>query len=143
MAETTASQGFIGEFEKGYDTLVGERGVTLSGGQKQRIAIARTLLRDNDILILDDSLSAVDTETDKAIREALQDQRKNGGRTPTTFIISHRITTLADADLILVMENGRIAQQGTHRELVEVDGLYRRVYRIQAALEDELNRETA
>ena len=143
VAETTASQGFIGEFEKGYDTLVGERGVTLSGGQKQRIAIARTLLRDNDILILDDSLSAVDTETDKAIREALQDQRKNGGRTPTTFIISHRITTLADADLILVMENGRIAQQGTHRELVEIDGLYRRVYRIQAALEDELNRETA
>ena len=143
VAETTASQGFIGEFEKGYDTLVGERGVTLSGGQKQRIAIARTLLRDNDILILDDSLSAVDTETDKAIREALQDQRRNGGRTPTTFIISHRITTLADADLILVMEDGRIAQQGTHSQLIEADGLYRRVYRIQAALEDELNRETA
>lgn len=143
VAETTASLGFIHEFEKGYDTLVGERGVTLSGGQKQRIAIARTLLRDNDILILDDSLSAVDTETDKAIREALHDQRKNGGRTPTTFIISHRITTLADADLILVMENGRIAQQGTHSQLIEQDGLYRRVYRIQAALEDELNQETA
>ncbi|MGN0802576.1 MAG: ABC transporter ATP-binding protein [Candidatus Faecivicinus sp.] len=143
VAETTASTGFIQEFEKGYDTLVGERGVTLSGGQKQRIAIARTLLRDNDILILDDSLSAVDTETDKAIREALTDRRKNGGKTPTTFIVSHRITTLADADLILVLENGRIAQQGTHGELIQMDGLYRRVYRIQAALEDELNRETA
>lgn len=143
VSEATSSTGFIREFEKGYDTLVGERGVTLSGGQKQRIAIARTLLRDNDILILDDSLSAVDTETDKAIREALADRRKNGGKTPTTFIVSHRITTLADADLILVLENGRIAQQGTHSQLIQTDGLYRRVYRIQAALEDELNRETA
>lgn len=143
VAETTSSRAFIGEFEKGYDTLVGERGVTLSGGQKQRITIARTLLRENDILILDDSLSAVDTETDKSIREALQDQRGNGGRTPTTFIISHRITTLADADLILVMEDGRIAQMGTHSQLIETEGLYRRVYRIQVALEDELSRETA
>ena len=143
VARITASEGFIHEFERGYDTLVGERGVTLSGGQKQRIAIARTLIRDNDVLILDDSLSAVDTETDKAIREALQAQRAEGGRTPTTFIISHRITTLADADWILVLENGRIAQQGTHAELIEADGLYRRIYRIQAALEDELNRETA
>jgi len=143
VARTTASDGFISEFEKGYDTLVGERGVTLSGGQKQRVAIARTLLRDNDILILDDSLSAVDTETDRAIREALLARREQGGRTPTTFIISHRITTLADADLILVLEDGRIAQQGSHRELIAVDGLYRRVYHIQAALEDELTRETA
>ena len=122
---------------------MGERGVTLSGGQKQRIAIARTLLRDNDVLILDDSLSAVDTETDRSIREALLSMRENGGRTPTTFIISHRITTLTDADLILVLEDGRIAQQGTHSQLIETDGLYRRVYRIQAALEDELSRETA
>ena len=143
VAHTTSSEGFISEFENGYDTLVGERGVTLSGGQKQRIAIARTLLRENDILILDDSLSAVDTETDRAIREALLERRKQGGRTPTTFIISHRITTLADADLILVLEDGRIAQQGTHRELIAADGLYRRVYHIQAALEDELSRETA
>jgi len=143
VARTTSSEGFIKDFENGYDTMVGERGVTLSGGQKQRIAIARTLLRENDILILDDSLSAVDTETDKSIREALLAQREIGGRTPTTFIISHRITTLADADLILVLENGRIAQQGTHSQLIETDGLYRRVYRIQAALEEELNRETA
>ena len=116
---------------------------SLSGGQKQRIAIARTLLRDNDILILDDSLSAVDTETDQFIREALKARREAGGRAPTTFIISHRITTLADADWILVVEDGRIAQQGTHADLIAEDGLYRRVYRIQAALEDELNRETA
>lgn len=143
VTATTASDGFIAEFDKGFDTLVGERGVTLSGGQKQRIAIARTLLRDNDILILDDSLSAVDTETDKSIREALQAQRENGGRTPTTFIISHRITTLADADLILVLEDGRIAQRGTHQQLIDQDGLYRRIYHIQAALEDELSRETA
>ena len=143
VARETASDGFIAEFDAGYDTLVGERGVTLSGGQKQRIAIARTLLRDNDILILDDSLSAVDTETDQFIREALKARREAGGRAPTTFIISHRITTLADADWILVVEDGRIAQQGTHADLIAEDGLYRRVYRIQAALEDELNRETA
>ncbi len=143
VAQITASDGFIRQFKEGYGTMVGERGVTLSGGQKQRIAIARTLLRDNDILILDDSLSAVDTETDRAIRDALREGRSLNGRTPTTFIISHRLTTLADADLILVLEDGRIAQRGTHEELIQQDGLYRRVYRIQAALEDELNSEIA
>ncbi len=143
VAKITHSDGFIGQFREGYDTMVGERGVTLSGGQKQRIAIARTLLRDNDILILDDSLSAVDTETDRAIREALKEGRRRGGRMPTTFIISHRLTTLADADLILVLEDGRIAQQGTHDQLIRREGLYQRVYRIQAALESELNNEIA
>ncbi len=143
VAQITASDGFIREFKDGYDTMVGERGVTLSGGQKQRIAIARTLLRDNDILILDDSLSAVDTETDRAIRDALREGRSLRGRVPTTFIISHRLTTLADADLILVLEDGRISQQGTHEQLIREDGLYQRVYRIQAALEDELNSEIA
>ena len=138
VASVTASDGFISQFKEGYDTMVGERGVTLSGGQKQRIAIARTLLRDNDILILDDSLSAVDTETDRSIREALKDGRSLTGRTPTTFIISHRLTTLADADLILVLEDGKIAQQGRHEDLIRQPGLYQRVYRIQAALEDEL-----
>ncbi len=137
------SDGFITQFKEGYDTMVGERGVTLSGGQKQRVAIARTLLRDNDILILDDSLSAVDTETDRAIRDALVEGRGNGSRVPTTFIISHRLTTLADADLILVLEDGKIAQQGTHEELIHQSGLYQKVYRIQAALEDELNSEIA
>lgn len=139
----THSDGFIAQFKEGYDTMVGERGVTLSGGQKQRVAIARTLLRENDILILDDSLSAVDTETDRAIREALVEGRGSGGRVPTTFIISHRLTTLADADLILVLENGGISQQGTHEQLIRQDGLYQKVYRIQAALEDELNNEIA
>lgn len=130
---------FIRESEKGYETLVGERGVTLSGGQKQRIAIARTLLKDNDILIFDDSLSAVDTQTDAAIREALAMKRKG----VTTFIISHRITTLSEADRILVMDLGSIVQQGTHAELIEQEGLYRRIYNIQTAIEDELHEETA
>ena len=139
VAQITRSDGFIAQFRQGWDTLVGERGVTLSGGQKQRLSMARTLLRENDILILDDSLSAVDTETDRAIRAALAEQRGLDHPTPTTFIISHRLTTLADADLILVLEDGRIAQQGTHEELIRQDGLYRQVYRIQASLEDELN----
>ena len=143
VTQITHSDGFITQFKEGYDTMVGERGVTLSGGQKQRVAIARTLLRDNDILILDDSLSAVDTETDRAIRDALVEGRGNGSRVPTTFIISHRLTTLADADLILVLEDGKIAQQGTHEELIHQSGLYQKVYRIQAALEDELNSEIA
>ena len=128
----------IQAFTKGYDTAVGERGVTLSGGQKQRAAIARMLTRPTPIMIFDDSLSAVDTETDRAIREALKDGRSLNGRTPTTFIISHRLTTLADADLILVLEDGVIAQQGRHEELIRQEGLYQKVYRIQAALEEEL-----
>ena len=134
-AEIASAQGFIDRADKGYDTLVGERGVTLSGGQKQRIAIARTLLKDNDILIFDDSLSAVDTETDAQIRAALA--RRSKGM--TTLIISHRITTLSQADLILVLEDGRITQQGTHQELCAVPGLYQRINNIQNALEEELN----
>ncbi len=96
-ARTACADDFITEFENGYATLVGERGVTLSGGQKQRIAIARTLCKENDILIFDDSLSAVDTETDAAIREALNARQAD----ITTFIISHRITTLSQADMIV------------------------------------------
>ena len=134
---TASAHDFILEFEKGYDTLVGERGVTLSGGQKQRIAIARTLLKENDILIFDDSLSAVDTETDAAIREALK-ERKQG---VTTFIVSHRLTTLAEADFIVVLDKGKVAQMGPHSQLIHEEGLYRRIYQIQSALEQELNRE--
>ena len=141
-ARTACAHDFIQGFENGYDTVVGERGVTLSGGQKQRVAIARTLMRENDILIFDDSLSAVDTETDKAIREALRQRRKDGEAGATTFIISHRVTTLSEADRIVVLQNGRVAQMGTHEELVSQDGLYRRIYRIQSALEEELG-ETA
>ena len=124
-------------FEKGYDTVVGERGVTLSGGQKQRVAIARMLMQDAPIIILDDSMSAVDTETDAAIREALNGRRGSC----TTFIISHRITTLCTADKILVLEHGKLVQEGTHEELLKVDGLYKRIAAIQNMLEDELNKE--
>ena len=138
-ARTASAHEFINGFENGYDTIVGERGVTLSGGQKQRVAIARTLIRENDILIFDDSLSAVDTETDKAIREALRESRAEGGKGATTFIISHRLTTLSEADRIIVLQNGRVAQTGTHEELIRQDGLYRRIYLIQSALEEELN----
>ena len=122
---------FILKSDKGFDTVVGERGVTLSGGQKQRIAIARTLIKDSDILIFDDSLSAVDTETDAAIRKALKKRSKN----VTTLIISHRVTTLSQADHILVMEDGRITQQGSHDELVKQPGLYSRIFNIQSSQE--------
>lgn len=119
-------------FDKGYDTPVGERGVSLSGGQKQRIAIARTLINECPILIFDDSLSAVDTETDILIRKSLK-ERKNKA---TTIIISHRISTISEANLILVLEKGRISQMGTHEELINEDGLYKRVYKIQNSLDE-------
>ena len=135
VTRTASAHEFIESFEKGYDTPVGERGVTLSGGQKQRVAIARTLLKDNDILIFDDSLSAVDTETDAAIRLALKEKKQG----MTTFIISHRLTTLAEADFIIVLEDGRVAQKGTHDELIHQPGLYQRIYQIQSALEEELD----
>lgn len=140
-ARIASAHDFIDDFENGYETMVGERGVTLSGGQKQRIAIARTLLKDNDILIFDDSLSAVDTETDRAIREALNEQRGSGEKRTTTFIISHRLTTLAEADVIIVIRDGKVAQQGTHEELIQQEGLYRRIYQIQTSLEEELNED--
>ena len=117
-------------FEKGYDTLVGERGVTLSGGQLQRVAIARTLMQKAPILIFDDSMSAVDTETDAKIRDALYGMKRDG----ILFIISHRITTLCEADKILVLEGGRLVDMGTHDELIRKPGLYRRIAEIQDAL---------
>lgn len=131
--KTAAAHGFITETEKGYDTMVGERGVTLSGGQKQRLAIARTLIKNSDILIFDDSLSAVDTETDAQIRAALNERSKD----VTTFIISQRITTLMHADKIFVIEDGRLADCGTHDELIGRAGLYLRIWDIQSMFEDE------
>ncbi|MEA4890624.1 MAG: ABC transporter ATP-binding protein [Clostridiaceae bacterium] len=121
----------IGEFEDGYNTMVGERGVTLSGGQRQRVAIARTILREAPILIFDDSLSAVDTETDASIRRALRERRNRA----TTLIISHRITTLAEADQILVLDHGKIVQRGTHAELIQQDGHYRQIWEIQSNMD--------
>lgn len=127
----------IESFEKGYETPVGERGVSLSGGQKQRIAIARTIINECPIVVFDDSLSAVDTETDISIRKALN-ERKNKS---TTFIISHRISTVCEADLILVLDKGKIVQSGTHESLLKEEGLYKRVYNIQNSSEDDFNAE--
>ena len=122
----------ISEFSGGYDTLVGEKGVTLSGGQKQRIAIARTIINDCPILIFDDSLSAVDTQTDNEIRKAIKSLRKKC----TTIIIAHRISSAQDADHIIVLENGRITQNGNHQQLVNQPGLYKRIYEIQTAMKE-------
>ncbi len=119
-------------FAAGYDTFVGERGVTLSGGQKQRAAIARMVVRPTPIMILDDSLSAVDTQTDANIRAALKEQMKG----TTSILISHRITTLMQADHIIVLDGGHIVEQGTHDELIAAQGVYRKIYDIQSRKEE-------
>jgi ATP-binding cassette subfamily B multidrug efflux pump len=126
-AKAAQAHEFIESFPEGYETIVGERGVTLSGGQRQRVAIARALLMDPRILILDDSLSSVDTQTEKLIQEALDKLME--GR--TTFVIAHRLSTVRRADLIVVMDKGRIVQRGTHKELLESGGLYREIYDLQ------------
>ena len=115
------------DFAKDYDTFVGERGVTLSGGQKQRAAIARTLAQHAPIMIFDDSLSAVDTETDAKIRAALRSHFAGA----TVILISHRITTLSQADEVLVLEKGRVAERGTPDELKSAGGIYQQIYEIQ------------
>jgi len=128
-AKIAAVHDDIESFEQGYETVVGERGVTLSGGQKQRVAIARSLVNDSAVLIFDDSLSAVDTHTDAMIRSALSSRRKG----VTTIIISHRIATLREADRIYVLKDGKVAEEGTHEELMACDGIYRRTCDIQSA----------
>ena len=138
-ARAAAIHDVILSFQEGYQTIVGERGVTLSGGQKQRVTIARTLLKNPRILILDDSTSSVDTETEAEIREALWNLMRNR----TTFIIAHRIQSVADADLILVMDKGRIIQHGRHADLINQTGVYREIFNIQARIEDELEKELA
>lgn len=122
----------ISEFARGYDTVVGERGVTLSGGQKQRVAIARTLMLNAPVMVFDDSMSAVDLETDAKIREAL---RRDKGEA-TVILISHRINTLRQADNIMVLEEGRITSIGTHAELTRKPGLYKRIYDMQSETPD-------
>lgn len=122
----------IMSFPDGYDTLVGERGVTLSGGQRQRVAIARMLLSRSPVMIFDDSLSAVDAKTDYQIRSALQKERGES----TLILISHRITTLMGADQILVLNQGKMEELGTHEELIEKEGIYRKIYEIQMSHDD-------
>jgi ATP-binding cassette, subfamily B, bacterial len=136
-AKAAAIDRVIASFHEGYNTLVGEKGVTLSGGQKQRVAIARTLLKNPRILILDDSTSSVDTETEFEIRTALQALMKNR----TTFIIAHRIQSVMDADLILVLDKGQVVQQGTHVDLVAQEGIYRQIFDIQTKIELELEKD--
>ncbi len=126
-AKLAALDETIRSFDAGYDTFVGERGVTLSGGQKQRTAIAQMLISDPPIMIFDDSLSAVDTETDAKIRGALDENTRKA----TTILISHRITTLMHADHIIVLSHGKVAEEGTHSELLSKNGLYRKIYDIQ------------
>jgi ATP-binding cassette subfamily B protein len=138
-AKFAAVHDVIEEFPNGYDTLVGERGVTLSGGQKQRVAIARALLKNPRILILDDSTSSVDTETEAQIRAALKHLMQDR----TTFIIAHRIQSVMDASLILVFDKGKIVQKGTHHELMQIPGMYRDIFDIQTRIEVELEKEIA
>ncbi|WDU84659.1 ATP-binding cassette domain-containing protein [Caloramator sp. Dgby_cultured_2] len=126
----------IMEFEDGYDTLVGEKGITLSGGQRQRITIARAVLKDYPILVFDDSLSAVDTETEAKIRNALKERSKN----TTTIIISHRITSVKDADIIIVLDKGKVTNIGNHEKLIKEEGLYKRVWEIQSLIERDFEK---
>jgi ATP-binding cassette subfamily B protein len=138
-AAAAAVHDVILTFPKGYDTLVGERGVTLSGGQKQRVTLARTLLKNPSILILDDATSSVDTETEASIRSALNKLMQSR----TTFVIAHRIQSVMHADLILVFDEGKVVQMGTHDQLLRKKGMYRQVFDIQSQIEEEVEREVA
>ncbi len=138
-AKAAAIHDSIMAFPDQYDTLVGEKGVTLSGGQKQRVAIARTIMKNPRILILDDATSSVDLETEADIRSALENLMENR----TTFIIAHRIQSVMRADLIVVLDKGRIIQKGTHDQLLAQEGIYRKIFNIQTQIEAELEKEVA
>ena len=125
-------------FPDSYETIVGEKGVTLSGGQKQRVTIARTLMKDPDILIFDDSTSSVDSETEFEIQKAM----RNLMHGKTAFIIAHRITSIQDCDRIIVLDKGNIIEEGTHEELIGHDGFYKKIYDIQISIEEEIKAET-
>lgn len=127
------ADGFVSKLPEGYDTIVGERGMGLSGGQKQRLALARALAMNAPILMLDDTTSAVDLETEKYIQERIAAREKKA----TTLIVAQRITAVKNADFIIILENGRIAEQGTHKELLEKQGYYYKIYRIQQGLAGE------
>ena len=131
-AETACIDQAIVSFPHGYDTIVGERGVTLSGGQKQRVAIARMLIQNTPIMVFDDSFSAIDSETDAEIRRALRENRTDS----TVILISHRVTTLMQADCILVLEDGKIAEIGSHEQLLARDGTYKKIFDIQMSSDD-------
>ncbi len=128
---------FIENLPQGYDTIVGERGSTLSGGQRQRLSIARALILDPPILVLDDSTSSVDAETEQLIREAMESVMK--GR--TTFVIAHRLSTIYRADIILVLKNGAIVERGQHKELLIANGFYRNIYELQLRPQEEVMRD--
>ncbi|MEO1273561.1 MAG: ATP-binding cassette domain-containing protein, partial [Myxococcota bacterium] len=135
-AKLAEAHGFIAQLPDGYDTVIGERGQKLSGGQRQRLSIARAILKDPPILILDEATSAVDNETEAAIQRSME--RIAQGR--TTVIIAHRLSTVRNADVILVLEHGTLKEQGRHEELLSrQDGLYTRLWRVQTGARDALD----
>lgn len=138
-AQAAAIHGNVMEFTEGYETVIGERGVTLSGGQRQRLAIARAMLKKPTFLVLDDSLSAVDTKTESHILQALAARRGQ----QTTILIAHRLSSTRLADRIVVIDKGQLIQQGTHQELMQIDGPYRRLWNTQSMLEDEIKHVVA
>jgi ATP-binding cassette subfamily B protein len=136
-AKAAEAHEFVQNLPDGYETMVGERGVKLSGGQRQRVAIARAVLRDPDVLVLDEATSDVDTETEMLIQRSLDDLTEER----TTFAIAHRLSTIKDADEIVVVEDGRVAERGTHDELLERNGLYAHLWGVQAGEIDDLPAE--